>query len=125
MGRFASTARCRPHLRTRECRMRRFDDGSDTTIQLTAAGVTVLIDASGARLPALVHWGPELPALSPGQATAIVTAAVPATGSNALDTPPRVPILPGHHAGWSGRPGLRGSFAGRCWSPAFLTRELT
>ena len=38
---------------------------------------------------------------------------------------PRVAVLPEHHTGWTGRPGLRGSFAGRGWSPAFTTTAVT
>ena len=47
--------------------------------------------------------------------------------SSAPTTPtlaPRVAVLPEHHTGWTGRPGLRGSFAGRDWSPAFTTRSI-
>src|SRR2546421_6533742 len=99
------------------------DQGSpDVTLALTAAGVTVLIDASRGRLPAVVHWGHELPALDAGQAAAIVAASVPVVGSNSIEPAPRVAVLPEHRTGWSGRPGLRGSSAGRDWSPAFSTR---
>ena len=61
----------------------------DAILQLTAAGVTVLIDATAGQLPAIVHWGPELPALTPDQADALITASVPVTGSNTVDLPPR------------------------------------
>src|SRR5512132_1746666 len=52
-------------------------DRPDATVALTAAGVTVLIDAGGGRLPAIVHWGHELPALDAAQAAALVAASVP------------------------------------------------
>ena len=55
------------------------------TVALTAAGVTVLIDATGGRLPAVLHWGHELPALDAEQAEAIRTARVPVIGSNNAD----------------------------------------
>ena len=44
--------------------MRRRDDAARMrrASRSTAAGVTVLIDAGGGRLPAIVHWGHELPA---------------------------------------------------------------
>lgn len=99
--------------------------GSDVTLALTAAGVTVLIDVSAGRLPAIVHWGHELPALDAGQAAALVAASVPVVGSNNIEPAPRVAVLPEHHTGWSGRPGLRGSSAGRDWSPAFITRAVS
>src|SRR3982750_1382277 len=101
------------------------DQSPDATIAMTAAGVTVLIDARAGRLPAIIHWGPELPALDEAQAAAIGSAVPPVAGSNNLEPPPRLAMLPEHHTGWTGRPGLRGSYAGRGWSPAFGTREIT
>ncbi|MGW4947165.1 alpha-galactosidase [Actinoplanes sp. NPDC004185] len=94
-------------------------------IALTAAGVTVLIDATAGRLPAVAYWGPALPGLDADQAETLVTAAEAVIGSNDPDVRPRVAVLPGHETGWTGRPGLRGSFAGAGWSPAFLVTEVT
>ena len=93
-------------------------------IALTADGVTVLIEATAGRLPALVYWGAALPGLDASLAEAIVATAEPVTGSNDPDIRPRVPLLPGHDTGWTGRPGLRGSFAGAGWSPSFLVTEI-
>ncbi|GII03017.1 alpha-galactosidase [Planobispora takensis] len=97
----------------------------DAAVALTAAGVTLLLDARGGRLPAVVHWGRELPGLDAAQAAALVTATVPVAGSNNPDPAQRPALMPGHHTGWCGRPGLRGSFAGVAWSPAFVTREVS
>jgi alpha-galactosidase len=96
----------------------------DATVTLTSAGVTLLIDAGAGRLPAIVHWGHELPGLDAAMAAALVAASEPVVGSNNVEPVPRVAVLPEHHRGWSGRPGLRGSFAGRTWSPAFTTRSV-
>src|SRR4051812_37153062 len=98
---------------------------SGSLIALTAAGVTILIDATDGRLPAIGYWGPALPGLDEEQAAALVATAVPVTGSNDPDVRPRVAVLPGHDTGWTGRPGLRGSFAGAGWSPAFLVTDVT
>src|SRR3954451_15421699 len=95
------------------------DDRTDTTIALTAAGVTVLVDARAGRLPAVVHWGHELPPLDAATAAAPVPAAGSVVGSTNVEPVPRVSVLPEHHTGWTGRPGLRGSFAGVGWSPKF------
>ncbi len=97
---------------------------ADATVALTAAGVTVLIDGTAGRLPAVVHWGHELSDLDAGQADALVGGSVPVVGSNNAALAPRVAVLPEHHTGWTGRPGLRGSFAGRDWSPAFTTHSI-
>jgi alpha-galactosidase len=94
-------------------------------IALTAADVTVLIDAGAGRLPALVYWGRALPALDAEQAQALVATAAPVAGTNDPDIRPRVALLPGHDTGWTGRPGLRGSYAGAGWSPAFQVTAVT
>ncbi|CAN7323326.1 alpha-galactosidase [Arthrobacter sp. LjRoot78] len=99
-------------------------DNQGALLQLTAAGVTVLIDATAGQLPAIVHWGPALPALTADQARALLGASVPVAGSNTVDLPPRPGLLPGHHSGWTGRPGLRGSFDGAGWSPKFRTQTV-
>src|SRR4051812_31751733 len=92
---------------------------ADATIALTAAGVTVLIDATDGRLPAITHWGPRLPPLDAELAAGLTGAGESVVGSNNLQPVPRVAVLPEHHTGWTGRPGLRGSFAGVGWSPKF------
>jgi alpha-galactosidase len=101
------------------------DRAEDTTIALTADGVTVLIDVSEARLPVVAYWGPELPGLDAGQAAAILDASIMVAGTNNLEPHPRVAVLPEHRTGWTGRPGLRGSFAGIGWSPAFAATSVT
>jgi alpha-galactosidase len=97
----------------------------DATVTLTAAGVTALADVTAGGLPVITYWGPELPALNAEQAAALVSASVTVVGSNNIEPAPRVAILPEHHTGWTGRPGLRGSFAGMGWSPAFRTGSVT
>jgi alpha-galactosidase len=98
---------------------------SEVTIALTAAGVTVLIDASDGRLPAIVHWGRAIPGIDAGTAAALVAAAVPVTGTNTIDPLPRAAVLPEHHTGWTGRPGLSGSRAGVAWAADFRTESVT
>jgi len=92
---------------------------ADAVVLLTAGGVSALIDLTDGRLPALAHWGAELPHMEEDEARAVLTAVVPVAGSNVADTAPRPSLLPEHHTGWVGRPGVRGSLAGRDWSPRF------
>ncbi|HWM57707.1 MAG TPA: alpha-galactosidase [Pseudonocardia sp.] len=94
------------------------------TVAMTASGVTVLIDVAGGLLPAVVHWGRELPGLDAEQAEALRIARIPVIGSNNADIPLRVAVVPEQHAGWMGRPGLSGSRAGRAWSPRLRTRTV-
>jgi alpha-galactosidase len=93
--------------------------GADAVLAMTAAGVTVVLDATAGRLPSVVHWGEAVPIADAEQARALVGAAVPVLGSNAVDVPLRVALLPEPHRGWTGRPGLSGSRGGRHWSTAF------
>src|SRR5262245_46614818 len=104
--------------------MRPPSGNADATVALTAAGVTLLIDAGAGRLPAIAYWGRALPGLGAREAGALIEAGVPVVGSNNIHPAPRLSVLPEHHTGWTGRPGLRGSFAGRGWSPLFTTREI-
>jgi alpha-galactosidase len=93
-------------------------------VTMSAAGVTVLIDATGPGLPVVVYWGPELPGIDDEQAAAMVRAAQPVAGTNNVDVPPRVAVLPEHHTGWTGRPGLSGAFEdGSGWSPFFTLTD--
>ena len=102
-----------------------FDESAPgALIALTAGGVGLVLDATGGRLPAVVHWGAALGAMTAEQAAALATAGVPVIGSNNVDVPPRPAVLPEHHTGWTGRPGLAGSRGGRQWSPAFAVTAI-
>jgi len=99
-------------------------DGDGVLVAMAAAGVTVLIEAAAPGLPVVAYWGPQLPGLDAAQAAALIRAGEPVSGSNNLEPRPRVAILPEHRTGWTGRPGLSGSAAGRGWSPAFRTTSV-
>lgn len=94
-------------------------DNPGATLHLTAGGVSVILDATNGQLPAIVHWGEQLPVLTAEEARTMVGASTPVTGSSTIDVPPRPGLLPGQDSGWMGRPGLRGSFDGIGWSPKF------
>ena len=104
--------------------MRRDDESPDATIALTSDGVTLLLDMRSGRLPAVVYWGRALAALDGDRADALIAASAPVVGSNNFEPVPRLAVLPEQSTGWSGRPGLRGSFAGRGWSAAFVTQSV-
>ncbi|MCY1141097.1 alpha-galactosidase [Actinoplanes sp. Pm04-4] len=93
-------------------------------VAMTADGITLLVDVTGPGLPVVAYWGPELPGLDEDQARSLLLLGEAVTGSNALDLPPRVAILPEHSSGWPGRPGLRGSASGVGWSPSFQIKSL-
>jgi alpha-galactosidase len=96
----------------------------DALLHLAHAGVSLVIDAQAGRLPSIIHWGSPLGDLDDAALRGIGAASVPVVGSNNVDSPPRVAVLPEHHTGWTGRPGVSGSAAGRHWSPRFVTTSI-
>ncbi|MFL6126252.1 alpha-galactosidase [Actinophytocola sp.] len=93
-------------------------------VHLSASGVSVVLDARGTRLPAVVHWGAALGDLSDDELAQLALAATPQPIGFSVDDPVRVSMLPEQSAGWLGAPGLSGHRDGRAWSPAFaVTRR--
>lgn len=97
----------------------------DALVTMSRGGVSVVVDLLAAQMPAIRYWGPAFPDLDEAGARALVDAAVPVVGSNNVEAPPRVAIIPEHHTGWTGRPGLSGSYAGVSWSPRFTVVAAT
>ncbi|MFL6028181.1 MAG: alpha-galactosidase [Friedmanniella sp.] len=96
----------------------------DGFLSLREAGLQVVLDLTGARLPAVVHWGADLGPLSPEDAATLALAGVDPVAVNLVDEPVRLSLLPEHWTGWVGRPGLSGSRGGQAWSPKFSTTGL-
>ncbi|WP_422116737.1 alpha-galactosidase [Brachybacterium sp. UNK5269] len=99
--------------------------GATHRIHLSAAGVSVVLDVTDGRLPAIAHWGAALGALGPEGLDAVCEAAVEPVANNAVDVPVRIGIIPQQSDGWIGRPGLSGSRPdGSGWAPRLHTRTL-
>jgi alpha-galactosidase len=96
----------------------------DALLHLTAADVSVVLDATDAQLPALVHWGSALGPQTIDDVSALVSAAVEPEAGNVVDRPVRVALLPEHHAGWQGKPGVAGHHDGADWSPKFTVTSI-
>ena len=96
----------------------------DALVHLTAAGVSLVLDCTEGRLPAVVHWGAALGQLSTEDLEALVVSGLEPVVSNAVDEPIRLAVLPEPHAGWSGKPGISGHRDGNDWSPRFTTTSL-
>ncbi|MFI2296777.1 alpha-galactosidase [Isoptericola sp. NPDC019571] len=64
-------------------------------------------------LPAVVHWGADLGPLDDDAADALLRATSRQTPPGTLDAAWRLPLLPQESDGWSGRPGLLVTRAGR------------
>jgi len=96
-----------------------------TRLLLTTAGVSVAVVVDGARLPEVIHWGHELSPLTSDQFDALVLAHRYQAGPNNPDEPPRFGLLLEGRYGWTGRPGLIGSRAGRDWTPDWAVTSVT
>jgi alpha-galactosidase len=91
----------------------------DGFVHLTSGGVSVVLDATGGRLPAIVHWGAGLGPQTAADVAALALAAVEPLAGNIVDQAVRLAILPEQHAGWEGKPGVNGHRDGADWSPVF------
>jgi alpha-galactosidase len=99
--------------------MRTVADQARAFIALRAEGVSLLLDVTDGRLPAVVHWGADIGDLTQEDIDAFRLNAVSPAAANIIDDPVRLSLLPEHWTGWVGRPGLSGSRAGPDWSPKF------
>jgi alpha-galactosidase len=96
----------------------------NTYVHLRSDDVSVVLDLSDGRLPAIVHWGADLGELTGADVATLARAGVHPIVANIVDEPVRIGLLPEHHTGWVGRPGISGSRGGRAWSPKFTTTGL-
>ena len=96
----------------------------NTYVHLRADGLSAVLDLSDGRLPAIVHWGADLGELTGADVATLARAGVHPIVANIVDQPVRVGMLPEHHTGWVGRPGISGSRGGQGWSPKFTTTGL-
>jgi alpha-galactosidase len=98
---------------------------SDSDIlHLRTDDVSVVIDARGPGLPAVVHWGAPLGELGPAELAALRDAVAPPLPHNAPDVAVPVALLPEPGVGHAGRPGLRGHRSGQDWSASFRLSKI-
>ncbi|ROS21561.1 alpha-galactosidase [Rathayibacter sp. PhB127] len=97
----------------------------DAFVHLRASGVSVVLDLTSGRLPAVLHWGADLGTATLEDVIALAEADVEPVVPNVVDEPIRLSLLPEQHTGWVGRPGLSGHREGTDWSPLFRTTALS
>jgi alpha-galactosidase len=89
-------------------------------LHLRVPGTSLVLDATGPGIPAILYWGAELSGDLPAPA-----AWRPAIPHGALDTPVAVSLLPHGAEAVRGTPALAGSRdQGRDWSPALTLRDV-
>jgi alpha-galactosidase len=92
-------------------------------LHLRAAGSSLVLDARGTRVPALVHWGRDLGALTVPELAALADALVPAVPPSAVDVPLHLSVLPALVEGWSGRAGIEGFWSASGRGPGAFTLD--
>nr|WP_202969392.1 alpha-galactosidase [Leifsonia sp. ALI-44-B] len=73
---------------------------------LRAAGVSLIVDARGAKVPSILHWGADVGELDSSALESLSGALLAAVPPSSIDEPPRLSLVPTLFDGWSGRPGL-------------------
>ncbi len=94
-------------------------------VHLRSAGVSLVVDATGPRLPRIAYWGKDLGDLTAEDVRAVVLAARAPVALNLMDEEVPVGVLPEAAVGWSGTPGLQGHHNGRGFSPLFEVVEVS
>jgi len=92
-------------------------------LALSTDDVTLVVDLSDRALPAVIHWGAAVDDLRATDLAALVEASISLNGTNDIDEPRRLAVLPEQHRAWAGRPGLQGSRDGRDWSTRFIVHR--
>jgi len=90
---------------------------TDRLIRLDGGATTLLVDARGAGMPRVVHWGARLP--DGVDAAALADADVRPMPNAVLDEDVPPALLPEPGFGWFGRPGLAGARDRRDGATAF------
>ena len=99
--------------------------GPTVRVHLSSAGVSLLLDVTGGRIPAVLHWGPALGPLTEADAAQLAAVTTPPVANNAPDVPLRLGLIPQNADGWLGTPGLTGSRAdGSGFAPRLTCRAV-
>jgi alpha-galactosidase len=95
---------------------------SPDLIHLRAAGVSLVLDLTGATLPRVVHWGADLGA--DPDLVALRDGLRPQPIGFSIDAPVEVAVLPEQSKGWLGTPGLVANRGGADFSTAFRVHDV-
>ena len=93
-------------------------------VQLSAAGVGLVLAIPSTEMPTVLHWGADPGPLDPSALGALALPAVPEIATNASGLILTVPVVPEGQSRWTGTPGLEGHRTGQDWSPKFLPSKV-
>lgn len=98
---------------------------TSTPLHLRAAGVSLVLDVAGARLPRVLHWGADLGDADAVELRELRATAVAPVASSVTDEPVPLALLPEQSVGWLGTPGLTGHRNGADFSTAFAVSDVS
>lgn len=90
-------------------------------LHLRSAGVSLVLDVEGGRLPRVLHWGADLGELPDDELADLRAVSVPPLAPGSTDAPVPVSLLPEQSLGWLGTPGITGHRDGADFSVAFTS----
>lgn len=91
-------------------------------VQLSAAGVGLVVATPRDEMPTILHWGADPGPLTDDALAAVALPAIPDIATNASGLVLTVPVVPEGQSRWTGTPGLQGHRSGTSWSPKFVPR---
>lgn len=94
-----------------------------SAVHLTAAGVSLILDAPERNLPRVAYWGAALGDIDVAALTSIGVLNTPSFSGGTVDGPAHVSLLTEPSTGWPGSAGLLGSRDGRAWTTAFQVTD--
>lgn len=92
--------------------------------QLHRGGTSVIIDATTAGMPTIIHWGPDTGELEQAELRDLASAAIPQRVSGGIDAPARLDVFPQERFGWQHTPALEGHSNSRFWATALTTSAI-
>lgn len=94
-------------------------------VALERDGVGIVVDARGAALPRILHWGDALGELATADLEALAGGLDRQSAPATLDAPWQLTVMPAEADGWSGRPGLQLRRDGRLHTPRWMLESMS
>lgn len=92
-------------------------------VYLRSRETSVVLDATSAGMPIIVHWGSDLGDLDVEDLEALAFTSVPIISPSTVDHPVMATLLPEPSTGWPWTPGIEGHRSGTDFSTAFRLTE--
>ncbi len=92
--------------------------------QLHRGGTSVIVDATTAGMPTIIHWGPATGELGESELRDLASAARPQRVSGGIDQPARLDLFPQERFGWQHSPALEGHRDSLSWASALSATDI-